>query len=437
MIGSFRDVFKIPELRSRIGFTIALLVVYRVGGHILLPGVNQAVIEQFFEQQAGNMFKMYDMFAGGNLRRASIFALGIMPYISASIIMQLATAVVPYFEKLQKEGEEGRKRINQLTRYGTVALGLIQSAGISRSLPAMLGAGAVTMDPNGFMLLSMLTLTAGTVFVMWLGEQITERGIGNGISLIITIGIVARYPRDLGNTLQKLTIPGSDFTYAHLAMLILVTIGIVAGIVAITQGERRIPVQYARRMVGRKTYGGQQTHIPLKVNTSGVMPIIFAQSLLMAPSMIAGLVPGSVLSDTVMRWSVPTSPVYVISYAILVIGFSYFYTAIVFNPVDLADNMKKYGGFIPGIKPGKKTAEYIDRVLTRITLPGGVFLAFIAIMPAFLAQWLNAPIAWQLGGTGLLIVVGVVLDTMQQVESHLVMRSYEGFMKSGRVRGRR
>ena len=220
-------------------------------------------------------------------------------------------------------------------------------------------------------------------------------------------------------------------------MLILVTIGIVAGIVAITQGERRIPVQYARRMVGRKTYGGQQTHIPLKVNTSGVMPIIFAQSLLMAPSMIAGLVPGSVLSDTVMRWSVPTSPVYVISYAILVIGFSYFYTAIVFNPVDLADNMKKYGGFIPGIKPGKKTAEYIDRVLTRITLPGGVFLAFIAIMPAFLAQWLNAPIAWQLGGTGLLIVVGVVLDTMQQVESHLVMRSYEGFMKSGRVRGRR
>jgi preprotein translocase subunit SecY len=437
MIGSFRDVFKIPELRSRIGFTIALLVVYRVGGHILLPGVNQAVIEQFFEQQAGNMFKMYDMFAGGNLRRASIFALGIMPYISASIIMQLATAVVPYFEKLQKEGEDGRKRINQLTRYGTVALGLVQSAGISRSLPAMLGAGAVTMDPNGFMLLSMLTLTAGTVFVMWLGEQITERGIGNGISLIITIGIVARYPRDLGNTLQKLAIPGSDFTYAHLAALIMVTVGIVAGIVAITQGERRIPVQYARRMVGRKTYGGQQTHIPLKVNTSGVMPIIFAQSLLMAPSMIAGLFPGSVLSDTVMRWSVPTSPVYVISYAALVIGFSYFYTAIVFNPVDLADNMKKYGGFIPGIKPGKKTAEYIDRVLTRITLPGGVFLAFIAIMPAFLAQWLNAPIAWQLGGTGLLIVVGVVLDTMQQVESHLVMRSYEGFMKSGRVRGRR
>ncbi len=437
MIGSFRDIFKIPELRARIGFTVALLIVYRVGGHILLPGVNQAVIQQFFDQQAGNMFKMYDMFAGGNLSRASIFALGIMPYISASIIMQIATAVVPYFEKLQKEGDQGRKRIDQLTRYGTVFLGLIQSAGISRSLPALLGQDAITMNPNGFMLLSMLTLTSGTIFVMWLGEQITERGIGNGISLIITIGIIARYPQDVSNTVQKLSIPGSDFGYAHLAALLVITVAMVAGIIAITTGQRRIPVQYARRMVGRKTYGGQQTHIPLKVNTSGVMPIIFAQSLMMFPSMVAQLFPGTTLADTIMRWSTPTSPVYVITYSLMIVGFSYFYTAIVFNPVDLADNMKKYGGFIPGIKPGKKTAEYIDRVLTRITLPGGIYLAFIAIIPAFLAQWLNAPIAWQLGGTGLLIVVGVVLDTMQRIESHLVMRSYEGFMQSGRVRGRR
>jgi len=437
MIGSFRDMFKIPELRSRIGFTVALLIVYRVGGHVLLPGVNQSVIQQFFDQQAGNMFKMYDMFAGGNLSRASIFALGIMPYISASIIMQIATAVVPYFEKLQKEGDHGRKRIDQLTRYGTVLLGLVQSAGISRSLPAMLGQDAITMNPNAFMLLSMLTLTSGTIFVMWLGEQITERGIGNGISLIITIGIIARYPADVSNTIQKLSIPGSDFNYAHLAALLAITVAMVAGIIAITTGQRRIPVQYARRMVGRKAYGGQQTHIPLKVNTAGVMPIIFAQSLMMFPSMVAQLFPGTTLADTVMRWSTPTSPVYVVTYSSMIVAFSYFYTAIVFNPVDLADNMKKYGGFIPGIKPGKKTAEYIDRVLTRITLPGGIYLAFIAIIPAFLAQWLNAPIAWQLGGTGLLIVVGVVLDTMQRIESHLVMRSYEGFMKSGRVRGRR
>ena len=437
MIGSLRDIFKIPELRARIGFTLALLIVYRVGGHVLLPGVNQAVIQEFFARQGSNPLGMFDMFAGGNLSRASIFALGIMPYISASIIMQLATAVVPYFEKLNKEGEEGRKRINQLTRYGTVVLCLIQSSAISRGLPTMLGPGAITMDPNGFMLLAMVTLTAGTIFVMWLGEQITERGIGNGISMIITIGIIARYPTDVSNTVQKLTIPGSDFTYAHMAALLVLTVAIVAGIVAITQGQRKIPVQYARRMVGRKTYGGQQTHIPLKVNTSGVMPIIFAQSLIMAPSMLAGFIQGTALGDMIMRWSIPTHPVYVVVYASLVIGFSYFYTAIVFNPVDLADNMKKYGGFIPGIKPGKKTAEYIDRVLTRITLPGGVYLAAIAVMPAFLAQWLNAPIAWQLGGTGLLIVVGVVLDTMQQIESHLVMRSYEGFMKSGRVKGRR
>lgn len=437
MMSSFRDIFKIPELRSRIGFTVLLMIVYRVGGHILLPGVNQQVIEQFFQQQAGSMFQLYDMFAGGNLSRASIFALGIMPYISASIIMQLMTAVVPYFEKLQKEGEEGRKRINQMTRYGTVGLGLLQSAGISRSLPSMLGADAITMGPNSFMLLAMLTLTSGTMFVMWLGEQITERGIGNGISLIITVGIIAVYPVQIQNTIEKLRIPGSDFTYAHAIALVVAAVLIVASVIAITTAQRRIPVQYARRMVGRKTYGGHQTHIPLRLNTANVMPIIFAQSILMFPTMIVGYIPGTALADLIQLWSSPTHFVYVVAYSTLVIGFTYFYTAIVLNPVDLADNMKKHGGFVPGIKPGKKTAEYIDRVLTRITLPGGVFLAAIAVFPAFLAEWLNAPIAWQLGGTGLLIVVGVVLDTLQQIESHLVMRSYEGFMSSGRVRGRR
>ena len=437
MIGSFRDMLKIPELRKRIGFTVMILIVYRLGGHILLPGVNQDVITDFFQQQTGNLFQLYDMFAGGNLSRASVFALGIMPYISASIIMQLMTAVVPYFEKLQKEGEEGRKQINQITRYGTVVLGLIQSAGIARSLPTLLGADAITVTPWMFTIMSMITLTSGTVFVMWLGEQITDRGIGNGISLIITIGIIASYPQQFQNTVQKLLIPGSDFTVPHLVTLLIVAVFMVAAIVAITMGQRRIPVQYARRMVGRKTYGGHQTHIPLRVNTSGVMPIIFAQSIMMFPTMFAQWFPGSMMSDTIMRWSSPTHPFYVISYSLMIVFFAYFYTAIVFNPVDLADNMKKHGGFIPGIKPGKKTAEYIDRVLTRITLPGGIFLAFVAVIPGFLAVWLHAPVAWQLGGTGLLIVVGVALETMQQIESHLVMRHYEGFMKSGRIRGRR
>jgi preprotein translocase subunit SecY len=436
MITKLQEIFSIPELKRRVIFTLGLLVVYRVGGHITTPGVDATVLTEFFARQRGTILGLYDLFAGGNLEKATIFALGIMPYISASIILQLFQAVIPYFEKLAKEGEEGRKKITQYTRYGTVALAAIQAFGIAiflENLTGPSGRSAVMFPGMGFRLLTVLTLTSGTVFVMWLGEQISERGIGNGISLIITIGIIARYPTDALNTWRALQL--GQMSPFKLVILLAVMVLITAGIIFVTQGQRRIPVQYAKRVVGRKIYGGQATHIPLSVNIAGVIPIIFAQSLIMFPGTLAAFFQDIVILQTISLWLAPGHAVYIVLYSLIIIFFAYFYTAIVLNPVDLADNMKKSGGFIPGIRPGKRTAEYIDRILTRITLPGAVFLAFIAVLPDLLITKANVP--FYIGGTGLLIVVGVVLDTLRQIESHLLMRHYEGFTKQGKLRGRR
>jgi preprotein translocase subunit SecY len=430
--GSYQSMFRIPELKRRILFTAMILLVYRLGGHIPTPGINREALRAFFDAQSGTLMGLYDMFSGGGLSNATVFALGIMPYISASIILQLMQTVVPYFEKMAKEGEAGRKKINEITRYGTVVLALIQSFGMAAGLEQM--SGGIVLNPGfAFKLMTAITLTAGTVFVMWLGEQITERGIGNGISLIIFIGIVARYPADILNTFQQLR-SGEMHIVKGLIIGVLM-LAVIAAIIAITQGQRKIPVQYAKKIVGRRTYGGANTHIPLKVNTAGVIPIIFAQSIIMFPATLTNLFPGNGFFEVLGRLFSPPNPVYVLSYGLLIILFAYFYTAVILNPVDLADNMKKNSGFIPGVRPGKKTAEYIDRVLSRVTLPGAVFLAVIAVLPDLLIKIFNVP--FYFGGTGLLIVVGVALDTLQQIESHLVMRHYDGFMTKGRLRARR
>ncbi|HEU4928357.1 MAG TPA: preprotein translocase subunit SecY, partial [Candidatus Krumholzibacteria bacterium] len=399
-------------------------------------GIDRQAVENVFGAAQNTMFGLLDIFTGGALQRATVFALGIMPYISASIILQLFQAVVPYFEKLAKEGEEGRKKITQYTRYGTVVLSIVQGFGIAIFLESMTGPSgqsAVMFPGWGFRILTVITLTAGTVFVMWLGEQITERGIGNGISLIITVGILARYPIDALNTYRAIQL--GQMTPFKLLLILLMMVLIIAGVIFVTQGQRRIPVQYAKRVVGRRVYGGQASHIPLSVNIAGVIPIIFAQSLIMFPGTIAALFPNVTFLQSLSLWLSPGHAVYIVLYSLIIIFFTYFYTAIVLNPVDLADNMKKSGGFIPGIRPGKRTAEYIDRILTRITLPGAFFLAFIAVLPDLLITKANVP--FYFGGTGLLIVVGVMLDTLRQVESHLLMRHYEGFVKHGRLRGRR
>jgi len=435
MLEKLQNIFRIPELKRRILFTVALLVVYRLGGHVPTPGVNSEALVAAFSHQANSLFGLYDMFVGGSFAKATVFALGIMPYISVSIIMQLLGAVVPYFEKLQKEGEEGRKKITQYTRVGTVALAAAQSFAFARFLESMGSSGMpVVPEPGlGFRLMTMVTQTAGTILIMWLGEQITERGIGNGISLIIFIGIVARFPNDIINTYRALQVGTMSPVVA--ALMAIVFVAVIASVVAMTQAQRKIPVQYAKRVVGRKMYGGQSTHIPLRVNTAGVIPIIFAQSLIMLPSTLALYFHGSNAIQAVAGWFAHGTWVYVVVYSLTIIFFTYFYTAIVLNPTDMADNMKKYGGFIPGIRPGRKTSEYIDRILSRITLPGAVFLAIIAVLPDLLIRRFNVP--FYLGGTSVLIVVGVALDTLQQIESHLIMRHYEGFVSTGRMRGRR
>ncbi len=439
LLTSFQNAFRIPELKNRLLFTAAILIVYRLGGHIPTPGVDGQALSALLKEAGGGIFGLYDMFAGGNLGKATIFALGIMPYISASIILQLFGAVIPYFEKLQKEGDEGRKKINQYTRWGTVALAAVEAAGASFAVQSFQGPNGQPIVPNpgiGFMLMTIITLTSGCVFVMWLGEQITERGIGNGISLIIFIGIVAMYPGELVSTLrqelfaQEVTV----FTIAKLAFIAVLMLSVIMGTILITQGQRKIPVQYAKRIVGRKMYGGQNTHIPLRVNTAGVMPIIFAQALVTIPGTVANFFQGNDAALAIAGFFSPPSVVYFLLYGITIIFFTYFYTAIVLNPVDLADNMRKYGGFIPGIRPGKKTSEYIDRILTRITVPGAIFLAFIAILPDLLIRLMKVP--FYFGGTGLLIVVGVALDTLTQVESHMLMRHYDGFMKKGKLKAR-
>jgi len=439
MLEKLRNIFKIPELRKRIMFTLGIFVVYRLGGHIPVPGIDAGVLGSFFEQSANTLFGLYDLFAGGNLSRATIFAQGIMPYISASIIIQLLGSVVPYFHRLQQQGEEGRKKITQLTRYGTVGIAALQSFGVSAFLSGIqIGASRVVPNPGlGFYFLTMITLTAGTLFIMWLGEQIDERGIGNGISLIIFIGIVDRYPYAFLDEFQLMQ-QGVRSIFVELA-LIAVLVLTTAAVVALTQGQRKIPVTYTKRVVGRKMYGGQSTHIPLRVNTAGVMPIIFAQTIMFVPQTITTFLPQGGFQDWLNSAFRFNSYLYMVIYGLLIVFFTYFYTAIAFNPVDVSNNLKKYGGLIPGVKPGKKTAEFLDNILTRITLPGSIFLALIAIFPTLLSKFVNigSNVYGLFGGTSLLIVVGVALDTLQQIDSHLLMRHYDGLMKSGRLRGRR
>lgn len=444
ILSSFQNIFKIPELRKRVIFTLMLLIVERIGTHIPVPGINsQALIAYMQESAASGFFELYDLFAGGAFSRATIFALGIMPYISASIILQLLGAVLPYFQRLQKEGEEGRKKITQYTRYGTVLIAFMQAYGVSvflKNIPQLNnGQFVVPQDAGfGFMLLTMLTLTAGTVLIMWFGEQITERGIGNGVSLIIFIGIIARLPDAFIGEVREV-LSGNREILVEVALLTLM-VAIIAVVVLLTQGMRKIPVQYAKRVVGRKVYGGQSTHIPLRVNTAGVMPIIFAQSIMFIPQTVASFFPNSEAMNTLAAYFDPTSFVYSFVFALLIVFFTYFYTAIAFNPIDVAENMKKHGGFIPGVRPGKKTSEFIDNILTKITLPGSIFLALIAVFPYLVVVRffkVSYDFASFFGGTSLLIVVGVALDLLQQLESHLLMRHYDGFMKGGRIRGRR
>lgn len=437
---NFRNIFKIEELRTRLLFTAGLLIVVRIGSHITLPGVDAHVLTEAMRNQSDNtLFGLYDLFVGGAFHNAAILALGIMPYISASIIIQLLGAVYPPLQKLQKEGENGRKKINQYTRYGTVVVSLLQAWGVSVRLQSLNAAGLpiVPVEVQGFLFTfsTMIFLTAGTVFMMWLGEQITERGIGNGISLIIFIGIIARFPHALLDEYQLVS------SGARPLILELILIGlfvlIIAGVVMVTQGTRRIPVQYAKRVVGRKVYGGVTQYIPMRVNTAGVMPIIFAQSIMFIPSTILTFFPDSEFVGSIAGYFDHTAFTYSFIYGLMIVFFTYFYTAIAFNPTDVADNMQKNGGFIPGIRPGKHTSDFIDNILTKITLPGSIFLAIIAILPAFMVRFgVTSSFASFMGGTSLLITVGVALDTLQQIETHLLMRHYDGFMKSGKIKGR-
>jgi preprotein translocase subunit SecY len=432
LIGGFQNIPKIPELKKRILFTLFMLAVYRLGCHIPTPGIDGAALAAFFNERQGTLFGLIDMFSGGALRQMSVMALGIMPYISASIILELLTVVIPYLEKLKKEGEQGRKKITQYTRYGTVILSMIQGFGIAVGLERMTGPGGAMVVPVGgwgFRFLAVITLTAGTAFLMWLGEQITERGIGNGISLIIFAGIVARFPLAVGSTFRLMST--GELSPFFMAVVVALMIAIVGIIVFVERGQRRITVQYAKRVVGRRMYGGQSTHLPLKVNTSGVIPPIFASSIIMFPATIASFLDVKEFPwlHTVVSLLSPGHVVYNLIYVIFIIFFCYFYTAVHFNPVDVADNMKKYGGFIPGIRPGKNTAEYIDRVLTRITFAGAIYVSAICVLPQILIYQMNMP--FYFGGTGLLIVVGVALDTSNQIESHMLTRHYEGFLKKG------
>jgi len=441
MISGIQNIFKIPELKRRILITFLFLAIYRVGVHIPTPGINGDALASFFAAARGTLFSLIDMFSGGALERLSVFALGIMPYISASIILQLLTVVIPYLDRLHKEGEMGRKKIVQYTRYGTVVLSIIQGFGIAVGLENMRGAAGemIVLVPGwSFRILTVVTLTAGTAFIMWLGEQITERGIGNGISLIIFAGIVARMPNAFARSIELFQVGQLDII--TLLFLILVMVLVVAVIIYVETAQRRLPVQYAKRIVGRKVYGGQSTHLPLKLNTSGVIPPIFASSILMFPLTIANFMPKAWLDahpwiESIFNSLGPGALLYNLLYVGFIIFFCYFYTAVTFNPNDVAENMKKFGGYIPGIRPGQKTAEYIDKVLTRVTLGGAIYVSVICVLPTILVRRFNVP--FYFGGTALLIVVGVALDTVQQIEAHMLTRHYEGLMKKGRLKGRR
>lgn len=434
MIDSTRNIFKIPDLRRKILITLFILLIYRLGCHIPTPGINAAALGYILGQLRGTVFGLYDIFVGGALRRAAIFSLGVMPYISASIIFQLLGSVYPNIAKLQRD-EEGRRKINQWTRYLTVLLGAVQAMGYAIFLESQ-GAtpyGSIITHPGfGFRFVSVLTMTSGTILAMWLGEMITEKGIGNGISFLIFVGCLDEWPMYLSRTVSS--IRAGSISFFSLIGLLLLIFAIFAFVVLITQAVRKIPVQYPKRIIGRKIYGGQSTFIPLRVTTAGVIPIIFAQSLIIFPSTFLAFFK-SPFSEAIKGFLAPGTWFYSIVYALLIIYFTYFYTSVVFNPQDLADNMQRYGGFIPGIRPGERTKDFIDNVLSRITLPGSIFLAFIALLPFYLMNQMHVP--FYFGGTTLLIIVGVALDTIQQIQSQLLMRHYEGLLKTSRIRGRR
>ncbi|ANM28605.1 preprotein translocase subunit SecY [Acidobacteria bacterium Mor1] len=462
MMDAFKNIWSIPELRRRILYTFGMLGVYRIGSHIPTPGIDKDALRTMFEQNAGSILGFVDLFSGGNFANLTIFALGIMPYITASIILQLLTVVWPYLEKLSKEGEAGRKKITQYTRYGTVVLSVVQGFGIALLLESMSSgtAGQIVLNPGwSFRLMTVLTLTTGTAFLMWLGEQISERGIGNGISLIIYAGIVVGLPGAIISTVQDLK--SGTLNAIQVLLLIILMVAVIAAIVFVERAQRRIPIQYARRVVGRRVYGGSSTYMPLRVNSAGVIPVIFASSVLAIPSTL-GTIPALAnvgWIQEILRQIDYSAPLYALLYFAAIVFFCFFYVSIIFNPMDQADNMKKYGGFIPGIRPGKRTAEYIDQILTRLTFAGSVYLGLISILPMFLISGFRVQllpgvgpyldrilpdfittglgVKFFFGGTSLLIVVGVAMDTVQQIESQLIMRHYEGFMKGTRIKGRR
>ncbi len=451
MLQAYANIFKIPELRKKVLFTLLIIVIYRIGAHIPTPGIDGTALARFFatisRSSGGQLFGIMGMFSGGALQKATIFALGIMPYVSASIILQLLTVVIPQLEKMAKEGEEGRKKIIQYTRYGTVILAIIQTFFISLWLENPNAFQGTVIVPNpgwGFRLMTILTLTTGTAFIMWLGEQIDEYGIGNGMSIIITAGIIESIPTALWQTwllLSPFDPARQQLAWWKFLLMIVLFIGTIVGVILIIQGQRKIPVQYAKQMRGNRMYGGQSTYLPLKVNQAGVIPIIFAQSVILFPATLAGFFPNAGVLTTMARGLTHGTITYDVIYTIMILFFTFFYTAITFNPLEVSENLQKFGGFIPGIRPGKNTAEYLDYVMTRIAASGAVFLALIALFPSIVSspKILNIPflIASFFGGTGLLIIVGVILDTMKQIESQLLMRHYEGFVKKGKLKGRR
>jgi preprotein translocase subunit SecY len=435
LIASIQNIFSIPELRRRVLFTLGMLVIYRIGCHVPLPGIDGQVLARFFEGTEGTLLGLVSAFTGGALERMTVFALGIMPYISASIIMQLLTVVFEPVERLAKEGEQGRKQITKYTRYGTVVLSIIQGSGIAIGLQTMVGPAGEPVVPYpgiGFILLTVITLTAGTAFIMWLGEQITERGIGNGISLIIFAGIVATIPSALVNSIRLMRT--GAMSPLVLLVILLLMVAVVWAIIFMERGQRRVPIHYAKRVVGMRSYGGQSSHLPLKVNMSGVIPPIFASSIIMFPATVASLVDVPWV-QTVSNWLTPDRFLYNVFFVAFIIFFCYFYTAVTFNPIDVADNIKKQGGYIPGIRPGKATSEHLDTVLSRLTFAGAIYISVVCVLPTILIGQFNVP--FYFGGTSLLIVVGVGLDTAAQIEAHLISRSYEGFMKGVTLKGRR
>jgi preprotein translocase subunit SecY len=432
---ALQNIFKIPELKKRVLFSLAMLAVYRVGCHIPTPGIDSQALAHFFKQAQGTLLGMFDMFSGGALEKLTVFALGIMPYISSSIIFQLLTVVVPAIEKLSKEGESGRKKIIQYTRYGTIVLSVVQALGISIGLESMRGPAGELVVPSpgwGFRLMTVLTLTAGTAFIMWLGEQMSEKGIGNGISLIIFAGIVARIPTAIINSFRLLQ--SNQLSLFVLLFVVAVMFIVIAGVVFVERGQRRVPIHYAKRVVGLKTFGGQTSHLPLKVNMAGVIPPIFASSIIMFPATVGNFINVPWVQKAAKSLS-PGNWAYELFYVAFIVFFCYFYTAVTFNPTDVAENVKKHGGYIPGIRPGKETSEFLDKVLTKLTFAGAVYISVVCVLPSILIGKFNLP--FYFGGTALLIAVGVGMDTVAQIESHLITRSYEGFMKGVRIKGRK